>query len=291
MIKDSMFQFTTAIYTSKEGSMIKRLYPYGKKKAFNITYDDGVCQDIRFVELLNRYNIKGTFNLNSELMYQQFEWVHENGMVVKRLPADAVKNLYHNHEAASHTLTHPYMHDMSESEIMHQMQQDKENLEQLLDKKICGFAVPFDFYSNVIADCAQKCGFEYARCSEERFSYTPPENYYWWAAGVFHMNPQFEQFVNNFFESEEELALCQIVGHSYDLDAENMWETMENILKRISEDSDVISMTNIDIVRYLKSMRSAVITENFVENNTDTELWFEINSSIVAVKPHTVLNI
>ena len=179
--------------------MIKRLYPYGKKKAFNITYDDGVCQDIRFVELLNKYNIKGTFNLNSELMYQQFEWIHENGMVVKRLPAETVKNLYCNHEAASHTLTHPYMHDMPESEIMHQMKQDKENLEQLLDKKICGFAVSFDFYSNVIADCAQKCGFEYARCSEERFSYTPPENYYWWAAGVFHLNPQFEQFVNNFF--------------------------------------------------------------------------------------------
>ena len=81
------------------------------------------------------------------------------------------------------------------------------------------------------------------------------------------------------------------MGHSYDLDAENMWETMENISKRISEDSDVISMTNIDIVRYLKSMRSAVITENFIENITDTELWFEVNGNIVAVKPHTVLNI
>ncbi|MBP1551061.1 MAG: polysaccharide deacetylase family protein [Oscillospiraceae bacterium] len=271
--------------------MIKRLYPYGKKKAFNITYDDGIQQDIRFVELLNKYNIKGTFNLNSGLMYQQFEWIHENGMVVKRLPADTVVDLYKNHEVASHTLTHPYMHNMSESEVMQQMQQDKENLEQLFDRKICGFAVPFDFYSNVIADCAQKCGFEYARCSEERFSYTPPENYYWWAASVFHLNPQFEQFVNNFFESKEELALCQIVGHSYDLDAENMWETMENILKRISENSDIISMTNIDIVRYLKAMRSAVITENFIENNTDTKLWFEVNSNIVAVKPYTVFSI
>lgn len=81
------------------------------------------------------------------------------------------------------------------------------------------------------------------------------------------------------------------MGHSYDLDAENMWETMENILKRISEDSDIISMTNIDIVRYLKAMRSAVITENFIENNTDTKLWFEVNSNIVAVKPYTVFSI
>ena len=26
--------------------MVCRLYPYGKKKAFNVTYDDGVLQDV-----------------------------------------------------------------------------------------------------------------------------------------------------------------------------------------------------------------------------------------------------
>ena len=44
--------------------MIKKLFPQGKEKAFNITYDDGVLQDVPFVNLLNKYNLKGTFNLN-----------------------------------------------------------------------------------------------------------------------------------------------------------------------------------------------------------------------------------
>ena len=271
--------------------MIKRLYPDGKKKAFNITYDDGILQDIRFVKLLDKYNIKGTFNLNSLLMYQQFEWIHENGMTVKRLPADKVADLYKNHEVASHTLTHPYMHDMCEDDIMYQMGKDKENLEQLFGREICGFAVPFSYYSDLIAHCAQKCGFEYARCSEERYCYTPPENYYWWAAGSFHLNPRFVQFAEQFFSTTEELALCQIVGHSYDLDAENMWETMENLFKRISADNNIISMTNIELVRYLKAMRSAYITEKQIENNSDTELWFEIYGNIVSVQPHTVYNL
>ena len=65
--------------------MIQKLYPKGKKKAFNITYDDGVTQDIRFVELLNKYGVKGTFNLNSELMRNGFEWTHETGLVITRL--------------------------------------------------------------------------------------------------------------------------------------------------------------------------------------------------------------
>ena len=42
--------------------MIRKLYPGGKKKAFNITYDDGVYQDVRFVMLMNKYGLKGTFN-------------------------------------------------------------------------------------------------------------------------------------------------------------------------------------------------------------------------------------
>ena len=43
--------------------MEKLLYPGGKKKVFTVSYDDGVIQDVRFVKLLNKYGIKGTFNL------------------------------------------------------------------------------------------------------------------------------------------------------------------------------------------------------------------------------------
>ena len=38
------------------------------KKAITFSYDDGVTQDIRLIELLNRYGLKATFNLNSELL-------------------------------------------------------------------------------------------------------------------------------------------------------------------------------------------------------------------------------
>ena len=62
--------------------MIRKLYPDGKKKAFNVTYDDGVLQDVRFVELMNQYGLKGTFNLNSALMENEFAWTHETGVVV-----------------------------------------------------------------------------------------------------------------------------------------------------------------------------------------------------------------
>ena len=35
------------------------LFPGGKKKAMTFSYDDGVIQDRRLVELFNRYHVKG----------------------------------------------------------------------------------------------------------------------------------------------------------------------------------------------------------------------------------------
>ncbi len=39
-----------------------------KSKAFTMSFDDGVTQDIRLIDLLNKYGLKATFNLNSSLL-------------------------------------------------------------------------------------------------------------------------------------------------------------------------------------------------------------------------------
>ena len=133
--------------------------------------------------------------------------------------------------------------------------------------------------------CAKRCGFEYARNAEERYCYAPPEDYYHWSAGTYHVMPGFRDFVEGFFHTEEELALCQIVGHTYDLDVEDMWDHMESVLKRVAEDEDILSMTNIELVRYLKAMRMAVIREDEIRNPSDLPLWFEKDGEVVCVMP------
>ena len=267
--------------------MIRKLYPGGKGKAFNITYDDGVMQDLRFVELMNRYGLKGTFNLNSELMRSRFAWTHPNGMEVKRLDMDTALWLYRGHEIASHTRTHPYMHDLSEAEVLDQLGRDKRDLEEMLGVEVAGFAVPFDYYSPMIADCAKNSGFEYARMSEFSRSYTPCRDYWFWKTGFYHIEPGLEAFAEGFFETEEELALCQIVGHSYDLDAEGLWGVMGSILRRVSAAEDVWSCTNLELVRYLKAMDLAEISDNGICNPGNMELWFEIDGATVCVPPQT----
>lgn len=260
---------------------LRKLYPGGKRKAFNITYDDGVLQDVRFVSLLNRYGLKGTFNLNSQLMAEEFAWTHPCGMEVRRLSPKAVLGLYDGHEIASHTLTHPYMHELREWELMRQLGADRVNLERHFGREVKGFAVPFDYYSDLIAACARNCGFEYARMSEFSLSYTPCRDWYHWKTGVYHIMPELVPFAEGFLKTDEELAVCQIVGHSYDLDAENLWETMESICASIAAQRDVWSCTNLELVRYLKAMEQW----DGRENHSGQALWFELGGEVRVLHP------
>ena len=90
--------------------------------------------------------------------------------------------------------------------------------------------------------------------------------------------------MQQFVETEEELALFQIVGHSYDLDTENMWERMETIFQTISGQEDILPMTTIEIIEYLKAMEMAEITDRSIQNHSDRSLWFEINGTVYEVK-------
>ena len=260
---------------------MRKLYPGGKKKAFNITYDDGVLQDVRFVALLNQYGLKGTFNLNSRLMEEGFSWTHPTGVPVTRLTREAIGTLYDGHEIASHTLTHTYMQNLDHDGLMEQLGEDRENLQLLFCREVKGFAVPFDYYSDLIARSAELCGFEYARKSEFSLSYKPCTDWFHWKTGVYHITPELKPFVAGFLMTDRELAVCQIVGHSYDLDTENLWETMEGICARVAAQEDVWSCTNLELVRYLKAMEAFDGT-----NRSSLDLWFEIDGKIRKLAPN-----
>lgn len=265
--------------------MIRRCYPNGKRKAFNVTYDDGVLQDVRLVALLNAYGIKGTFNLNSGLMEQEFEWIHPCGMTVKRLSREAVQGLYDGHEVASHSLTHPYMSSLTKPEILREMGADKANLEQLFGTEVAGFALPFRYYSEQIADCARESGFLYSRMSEFTGDYCPWQDRYYWKCGFYHVEPGLRDYVAGFLATDAELALCQIVGHSYDLDAEDLWNVTEEIFAAVSMREDVWLATHRQIVEYLMAMSCLRSDGGYLVNDSDRKLWLEVNGTPVVLLP------
>ena len=85
-------------------------YPGGKAKALTFSYDDGITQDRRLVEVLNRNGLKGTFNLNSGFFGMQQNEYQQN------LTPEEAAALYTpgGHEVAVHTVSHPYLEKLSD---------------------------------------------------------------------------------------------------------------------------------------------------------------------------------
>ena len=94
-----------------------------------------------------------------------------------------------------------------------------------------------------------------------------------------------KDFVRGFLETDQELALCQLVGHSYDLDVLNLWDSMEQICRWVSENTDVWAATHLDLVRYLRNMNLARSTDNEIYNASSTELWFAVDGRTVKLLP------
>ena len=48
-----------------------KCYPDFKMKAVTFSFDDGTYHDIEMIEVMNKFNLKGTFNLNSLLTFER----------------------------------------------------------------------------------------------------------------------------------------------------------------------------------------------------------------------------
>lgn len=271
--------------------MIKKLFPYGKSKALCLSYDDGVVQDVKLAELLRKYNLTATFNLNSELSRTEFNWTHSSGKIITRLPHSVIKTLYDGFEVASHTRSHPYMENLTEAEIMEEMADDKEALEKIIYQQIYGFAVPFHYYSSLIRCCAINCGFEYSRCSDVTHGFNPWEDYFAIKSTAFHLDEKIDELTEQFLATEQELAIFHLIGHSYDLDTHNAWAKTESLFERISKSEDVLSATTLELVRYLKAMDMAEITPNLIINKSSHDLYFGVDGETLCVKAHTTYTI
>ena len=81
------------------------LFLGGKQKAFTMSYDDGVTQDEQLITLMERYGIRGTFNLNPGLMGDN-DWLVQGGTGVNhnKFSKDKIAEIYKNQEIAVHSM-------------------------------------------------------------------------------------------------------------------------------------------------------------------------------------------
>lgn len=219
------------------------------KKAVTFSYDDGVTQDIRLIELLNKYHLKCTFNLNSEKLGQNRMLMCKGQRVshYKVHPAD-VREIYEGHEIAVHTLTHPRLTELEEAEIIRQVEQDRLNLSELAGYEVIGMAYPCGGVNNddrVAEIIGRRTPVRYARTITSSFSFEPQTNLLRFNPTVHIMQPETFDLAEKFLSMTAETPqLFYIWGHSYEFDVADGWTRMEELCRMLANRDDIAYLTN-----------------------------------------------
>lgn len=118
-------------------------------KQIALTFDAGWehATTIPLLNMLDRYNVKATF-------YLRAYWVRDNTALAKEI-------LKRGHSIQNHSLTHPHMKTMTESEIRYEFVQSAKIFKDYLGITPNQFRPPFGEYDSRVLKIAGELGYKY----------------------------------------------------------------------------------------------------------------------------------
>jgi len=234
-------------------------YPGWRGKALTLSYDDGVEQDRKFIEIIDKAGLKCTFNLNSNKLYdvpQQFE----PGRIHRVMTKKAAVELYRNsgHEVAAHMLDHPFPPHIAPAIAVAQIFEDRKNLEEMFGVEVRGMAYPYGQYSDTVVEIAKQCGIVYSRTTVSTERFDLPTDWLRMPATCHHKNPRLMELTEKFLVQKVDRLpmLFYLWGHTYEFEGDDNWHVIEEFCDRIGHNDSVWYATNIEVYDYIEAYRA-----------------------------------
>lgn len=231
----------------------------GKNKALTFSYDDGVTQDIRLIEIFNKYNLKATFNINSGLLGRENALVRDGVTInhTKNKPED-IKHIYEGHEVAVHTLTHPKLPTIEDDiEIIRQVEQDRLNLSDLVEYEVLGMAYPGGGVNcdDRVADIIRNnTPIKYARTIGVTYDFNPYNDLYQYKGTLYHhidWDKLFDMGKKFLDLKADTPQVFYIWGHAYEFDIfPERWKMFEEFCEMMSGQNDIFYGTNLEVLTF-----------------------------------------
>lgn len=251
----------------------------GKSKVLTFSYDDGVVQDIRFIETLNKYGLKGTFNINTG-RYLAEDTVRER--FYGKMKLSESQQLYCNsgHEVAVHTVNHTFLDRLATTDILNEVLEDRKNIEKQYRTIARGMAYPYGTYNDKVVAALEKCGICYARTAKNTENFKFPENWLTLHPTCHHKSEKLMELAKKFAETNSrypsENWLFYVWGHTYEFDQNDNWEVIEKFAEYIGNRDDIWYATNIEIYDYVKAYEGLQfsVDNTIVYNPSAIDVWF-----------------
>lgn len=259
----------------------------GKAKALTLSYDDAVVQDIRLIGIMNKYGLKGTFNINSGWYFP------EDGVREKyygRMKKSEAKELYINsgHEVAVHAYSHPFLEKMSSPQIISEIMEDRKQIESDYGTIARGMAYPYGTYNDEVVDTLSKCGICYSRTVKQTFGFEMPENWLMLHPTCHHKSEKLMELAKSFAEDNSAwrgAKMFYLWGHSYEFDNDDNWNVIEEFAEYIGGRDDIWYATNIEIYDYVKAYESLQLSVDtkIIHNPSAIDVWAIENNEMFKI--------
>lgn len=269
---------------------IELFYPNFKTKAVTFSFDDGSLHDKKLIEILNKYGLKATFNLNSGLQNQV---MYRNNKNCSILDLEKNKSIYKGHEIATHTYDHPNLLTISiDSIIKDSYQKDIDDLKKIFNlEEIKGSAYPYGTYTNKVIKILKDLDIKYARTTRSTYKFNLPSSFLTWNPTAHFLDKDINLIVNKFINSKNELSLLYLWGHSYELEMNNKFNYFDRLAKKISEIKDVYFASNIEICEYVNAINSIFISNKRVFNPSSKKIYLKIEGKKVSINPYSYIDL
>lgn len=264
-------------------------FPLFKDKAVTLSYDDGVTADKRFVEILNKYNIKCTFNVSTGLAPNE-----------GRIHLDEMVDLYKGHEIAAHGKYHHSLAELSTQEAVCDVIDCKRELEYLTGERIIGMAYASGSYDDTVVNILDMCGIKYCRTTKATYNFFIPNDW-------LRLHPTCHHNYDKLFDLVEEFVTCTqpiyywarhaklfyLWGHSYEFDNDNNWDRIEEFCKRVGNRDDIWYATNKEVYDYVEAFKQLEFFANGkkVYNPTSKTIYFDYFEGKYQIKPGETISL
>ena len=207
-----------------------------------LSFDDGTIYDERFIGLLIKYGLEATLNLNSGL--KDFVWYYDD-RPIKRLDLSKYVDLYKGHEVASHSLTHPFLTNMPDDAVYHEVKEDVDNIERIFDRKVTSFSFPFDGFDERTINIIKSVGITHIILPEIDDSFRFPIDTFHIKVTSWNIDDALEKFEK--FIEDKNARLFVYLSHSYDYKFDDSYDKLERLCQLVTSQKHIKTITICEI--------------------------------------------